>query len=560
MNGRNAETREMIIKEFYGHIRRLINHPEAAWIVDDIYRGIATQKQRATMLREWYGPEFAIFKLSDEGDISSDLSLILSASPEKRKPIMSYLYGLINQLIQKKLTGFTMLHDAMLQYFQNTKPSSEEASEFICNLQSDEESDLLKNLAFTPSGSQVVCFALASGTAKDRRHILKAYKNVVELMAYDPFGYKILLTIYDVVDDTVMVSKSIIAELISRASSKSTEEQIRKQHETIASLAMHNTARTTILYPFTGLAKWLFPPGSAYASLLPTIEEMRASTSKKPADVRHAEIRAALMGPVLSTIAACAADLSKSSFGCQLITETLLAASTMNGGGDGTGKPASNDDNFATLAAAAEAVAALCAGSPEADESHIANSAAGCRMLKTLIAGGRYNHSLGKVACAEQQRRQQLQEKSEDSSASASAVDSGPGAGKAFAKQVWQVIEREGTLKEWACGSGSFVVVALLETDGFGDEEGRTEVLVALRKAKKGLKEVAATRDEAGLDAGDGDRDGNGHKKKMKKKKEKEQGGEESGGKDATAKKGGRKGNTGASILLRILSAEKKGK
>ena len=195
MNGRNAETREMIIKEFYGHIRRLINHPEAAWIVDDIYRGIATQKQRATMLREWYGPEFAIFRPSDEGDISSDLSLILLASPEKRKPIMSYLYGLINQLIQKKLTGFTMLHDAMLQYFQNTKPSSEEASEFICNLQSDEESDLLKNLAFTPSGSQVVCFALASGTAKDRRHILKAYKNVVELMAYDPFGYKILLTI-----------------------------------------------------------------------------------------------------------------------------------------------------------------------------------------------------------------------------------------------------------------------------------------------------------------------------------------------------------------------------
>ena len=35
------EIRDMIIPEFYGHVKRLIRHPEAAWIMDDIYRTIA---------------------------------------------------------------------------------------------------------------------------------------------------------------------------------------------------------------------------------------------------------------------------------------------------------------------------------------------------------------------------------------------------------------------------------------------------------------------------------------------------------------------------------------
>ncbi|KAI0114013.1 hypothetical protein GGR51DRAFT_505229 [Nemania sp. FL0031] len=37
--------------------------------------------------------------------------------PRKRGPIMKYLLDLINQLIQKRMTGFTMLHDAMYQYY-----------------------------------------------------------------------------------------------------------------------------------------------------------------------------------------------------------------------------------------------------------------------------------------------------------------------------------------------------------------------------------------------------------------------------------------------------------
>ncbi|KAK5241264.1 Pumilio y domain member 6, partial [Cryomyces antarcticus] len=218
----DAEVRDLVIPEFYGHVRRLINHPEASWILDDIYRGIATASQKAILLREWYGAEFAIFKVDEKVAHVATLSDIFAQTPEKRKPIMQYLLQLINQLIQKKLTGFTMLHDAMLQYLLNTKPGTEEATEFLELLKGDEEGDLLKNMAFTKSGSRVACLALAYGSAKDRKNILRVYKDNVETLAYDKYGHLVLLTALDVIDDTVLTSKAIFPDLLGDAKAPET--------------------------------------------------------------------------------------------------------------------------------------------------------------------------------------------------------------------------------------------------------------------------------------------------------------------------------------------------
>lgn len=113
----DTEIRDLIVPAFYGSVRKLINHPEASWVLDDIYRGAASEKQKAVLLREWYGAEFAIFRDgSSTEDVTADLKQILGANPEKKAPIFKSLHGLVNQLVQKKKTGFTMLHDAMLQF------------------------------------------------------------------------------------------------------------------------------------------------------------------------------------------------------------------------------------------------------------------------------------------------------------------------------------------------------------------------------------------------------------------------------------------------------------
>ncbi|KFY36327.1 hypothetical protein V494_05123 [Pseudogymnoascus sp. VKM F-4513 (FW-928)] len=490
------EIRDLIVPEFFGHVRKMIKHAEASWILDDVYRGVANRQQKATIIREWYGAEFSLFR--DGEKVSGDLADVLEKEPGKRAPIMRELKELINHLVQKKMTGFTLLHDAMLQYYLNVKSGTEEETEFMELLKSDEESDLLKNLAFTTSGARVVCLAFAHGVAKDRKHILKAYKDTIHLMAGDPNGHKIILAAYETVDDTVLTAKSIFPELLTKDADK--------QAENVVTAANDLNARTTLLYLFQGRSSSLFPASlSADIEVLNEVDIARATTSKKDPEIRRAELAKALSPLLLNAIASAADDLASTSFGCQFITEVLFASV-----GDKT--------------AALEAVAAVAAGDPtavviEADSMdvdaaapaadamevdvpfndhsggprlHIANTAFGGKMLRSLIAGGRFDNKLKKI------------------------IPVSPPLN--FADILYPVIEEH--IIEWATGSSSFVVLSLLETENFSS---KAEVLEKLKKGKKALQkaateETAEQKAKAAEIAGAGKENGDVKAKKGKKK------------------------------------------
>lgn len=59
-----AETKDMVVKEMFGNVRKLIKHKLASIVVEDTWRQYATNKQKAVLLKEFYGVEFAIFKVS----------------------------------------------------------------------------------------------------------------------------------------------------------------------------------------------------------------------------------------------------------------------------------------------------------------------------------------------------------------------------------------------------------------------------------------------------------------------------------------------------------------
>lgn len=464
-------TRDMIVPEFYGHVRRLINHPEASWIVDDIYRQVASPEQKALMLREWYGAEFAVFaktkaarpnNTSVDEKPTADLAAVLAASPEKKKPILQYLHQMINALVQKKLTGFTMLHDAMLQYFLALAPGTPEATEFLELLKSDLETedkdstntggDLLKNLAFTRSGSRVVCLALAYGSAKDRKIILRVYRDTVEMMAFDVHAHNVLLAAMDVVDDTKMSAKALFPELLGESISDSTEREDR-----LVGLVNDQQARKALLYPLASNAKWLLDDREQ--ELLKEVHAIRETTSKKNPDIRRKELVAAYSTPLLGLIENHAQDLASTSFGAQFVAEALL-----EGSGD--------------KSAACSAVAALAGGDPTTQE-HIAHNAAAGRMLRSLASGGKFDPETKTVKLVE------------------------PALG--FAQVLYEQIKAH--LVDWATGPSSFVVVSLLESGDF-EEKKKDEVKKVLKKEKKRLEKAAA---------GEGDKKESAEKGKKKK-------------------------------------------
>jgi pumilio family protein 6 len=442
----DKEIRDMIIPEFYGKARKLINHPEASWILDDIYRTVATKEQKALLLREWYGPEFTIREMAKAKDENptADLKQILEDEPNKRGPIMKGLFDMINSLVQKKMTGFTMLHDAMLQYFLSTEPGTDDFNAYTELFKDEDQVDLLKNLAFTRSGSRLMCLLLAHGSAKDRKVLLRAFRDTILIMAGDAYGHIVILTAYDVIDDTKMTSKSIFPELLGEG-----EETIQQN---VIGAANNDHGRLTFLYLLEGLSKSLFPPGRSYAlEVLNEVHEIRKTTSKKPNDQRRSELVAALSPQLLSVVAAAPTELTATSHGCQFVADVLLSCV---------------GDKQAPL----EAIAGIAAGDPNEETNeedtahssvHISKTAFGSRMLKLLIQGGRFDSEAGKVIPVDPPLN--------------------------FSNLLYPEIKDH--VVDWATGPGSFVIVGLVEANDFNDVDALKKTL----KKNKKLLEKAAT-------------------------------------------------------------------
>ncbi|PWW76023.1 ARM repeat-containing protein [Tuber magnatum] len=406
------ENRRMVVQEFYGHVRKLVKHREAALVIEDTFREYATPEQKSALLQEFYGVEFAIFK--DASD-KPTLKELLERSPEKRAVIMKSLFDQIDGVIKKGATIFTILHKAMLEYMLNVRPGTTEATEFI-----ELVKEHVADIAFTKDGSQVAIRCMALGTAKDRKVMLKALKSEAISLARHEYGYLVLLSIFETVDDTVLVAKSLLPEFQKR----------------LQELACDKYGRTPLLYPFSERhPRVVLRPAIA---VLEEVEKLRKSTSKKDPATRQSELRAHFSQPFLQCIAKHAGELIRDSFGCQFITEVLLG---------------STGDKFPAL----QALASTASGNPKtadnSDDPHVVNAAAVGRMYKTLVTGGHYSSKENKVI------------------AITPPLD--------FHSLLWEQIRPHANA--WATGTGSFVVVALLEAEGF---PARQELVDALNRKK----------------------------------------------------------------------------
>lgn len=431
MSSSDEEIRDMIITEFFGKVRKLMLNPDASWILDDIYRKVATKEQKAIMLREWYGPEFALFR---EAEGTTDLGEILEKEPNKRGPILKSLMELINPMIQKGWTAFTSLHDAMYQYFRTLRPGSEGHRSFMDLCLSEESGDLIKHLGFTDSGTRLASLLLAYGTAKDRRHMIKSFKDAFQMMSVDMFGHVVILAAYETIDDTRLISKSIIPQIL-------TPESEDQKYDMVILAANDPHARTTLLYLFEGQSKALFPPSlSRDIAILSEVIEIRETTSKKDPEIRRKELVDAISPPLLEAIAQKPIDLVTTSFGCQFVANVLLSAT-------------------AEKTTAINAVAHTASGDIN-DPVHLSYTPFTGRMYKTLVQGGRFDKQQGKIIPV------------------LPSLD--------FADAIYPHIK--GQEIGWATGPSSFVILSMLEATDFSKKQ---ELKKTLGKHQKELKRAA---------------------------------------------------------------------
>lgn len=260
--------RSRLVAALRGHVAALLKHAEAAPVVEAAYAG-ATPAERQALLRELYGPEEALFGGPEP------LAVRLAQHPERRAAVVKALRSSLNTLAEKQLMGGAIAQHLLADLFAHATP--DEARDLVPSL-----AEQLTVLGATKDGARAAVGAVAYAAAKERKAMVKALKGHAAAVARHPHAHPILLALLRWMDDTVLLCKSVVAELLAAA-----KELAADQFALLSLLAL------------------LAPPSPAHfpRDLLDLMARYDAhSASKKEPAARQAELRAAAQGPLSALV------------------------------------------------------------------------------------------------------------------------------------------------------------------------------------------------------------------------------------------------------------------
>ncbi|RHY07692.1 hypothetical protein DYB25_000559 [Aphanomyces astaci] len=200
----SKDDRALIVKELTGSVVKIATHNVAATILE-CAQDFLQPRQLSGLKLEFYGKEFAYFKSEMEAK-KKTLADVVEQSPAKKQEILTHVADVLNRMVDKQLLGLAFVQALMLEYL--TVASPDQVNAMIPNIR-----DAAVALLATRAGAKVVVKCLSLGNAKDRKRVIKTLKDKVLEATNHISGYLVLLRVLDVLDDTVLVQKSVLSEL-----------------------------------------------------------------------------------------------------------------------------------------------------------------------------------------------------------------------------------------------------------------------------------------------------------------------------------------------------------
>lgn len=181
----------------------------------------------------------------------------------QRNQVLEYMQEHLMACIEKNLLSTSIVHRAMHEYLRNANEKGR--AELV-----DAVKEKLIKMVHSRDGARVAIYCLWYGSNKDRKLLIKSFKSFVVKIAKEEQGYPILWTAFDVIDDTKLVSKIILQELMANF-----EEIINDAH-----------GKKVLMY-------LIAPRNTKYlqydlVQLMKTSDAL--STSKKDAEIRQSEL------------------------------------------------------------------------------------------------------------------------------------------------------------------------------------------------------------------------------------------------------------------------------
>ncbi|XP_014673454.1 PREDICTED: pumilio domain-containing protein KIAA0020 homolog [Priapulus caudatus] len=342
-------------------------------------------------------PEHLFFRTQNAMEMKSQVRSIKifaaregSPNKEGRRSTPAFKENLLKPN-EKNVLQHSIVHRVFLDFFTHAADYAPR-SEVIEALR-----DTVVHMVHTREGAKVAMHCVWHGTAKDRKHILKSLKTHVVRVCVEEHAHLVLLALCDVVDDTKLMQKLVLSEMI------------RSLKET----AFNPYGRKVLLYLLSRRDPLYFHPD--VVKLLQDGDNN--NTSKKDQALRENELREGVSAPALKLIADNAEEMVKEKSLCFLVLTILNHA-------------------VGDVRPALEAIVDLCQRpfqtGKSAESFHIVEQASGHLVVKRLIQSDKERIEKGQPSFCEM------------------LLESLP----------------EGCLKSWvSCNRGSFIVVALLETE-----------------------------------------------------------------------------------------------
>jgi pumilio family protein 6 len=279
---------------------------------------------------------------------------------ERRRRVLSALNENLTTIFNNPDKGaitHAIVHRALWEYLGALEALPEEEKEKMRRDMFETCQEVLAEMVHTKDGSRVVREFLAYGTAKDRKQILKVVKPHIERMCLDDEAQNVLFTALDVTDDTKLLAKSVVAEIVNSAPKLYTSVQ----------------GRRALLYLISPRSRRHFTPAQI-ASLAET-DEIRSRTSKKSTESREAEIRKSASEGLIAWIKDNGRTLIRDPGASLVVTDVILCA---------------EGDKSAAISSLITAISSPYPSLNKTDP-HPMDLAHTSRIYKTLLQGGHFN-------------------------------------------------------------------------------------------------------------------------------------------------------------------------
>ncbi|CAG9537190.1 unnamed protein product [Cercopithifilaria johnstoni] len=293
--------RQIIFDAFRGHCVSLLRVSSAAQVLESAYNDYANAQQRYNIIIEFYGVDFAYFKASDNR--IRTLKEIITDCPSRKSSVVKYLENILVDIVDRPQIKLSLTHRLLSDFF-----------EFADDKQLEEMIDSLKlcipQIVHTNDGVRIAMKCLWNSSAKTRKIMLKNFKGLITKTCLEEFAHRFLIAVFDTVDDTVLVDRYLLKELLNNIA------EIIKSNYGVKIMHHLIHPRDPRFYSASQVAIYKAGDGNPY--------------SKKDSKLRYSELFSYVQKPFCNYFAANMDALLFESHGSLLVLDMLEAPTNLD--------------------------------------------------------------------------------------------------------------------------------------------------------------------------------------------------------------------------------------